>query len=101
MTVLAIIVWSAIAATVAWRLAIRRTAVTIAAMRAQAEQEIRHWQDLAARERLRAGQLERELTSWSEGCRQGREDVVNIVPMLLAANGRQACLCHSGADASQ
>jgi hypothetical protein len=70
-TALAIILWSAIAATVAWRLAIRRSAAAMAVMRAQAEQEIRHWQDRASRERLRAGQLERELASWSEGVARG------------------------------
>jgi hypothetical protein len=27
--------------------------------------------------------------SWSDGCRQGREDVASIVPLLLAAQGQQ------------
>ena len=49
----------------------------------------------------RAAQLERELASWSAGCRQGREDVVSIVPMLLAARGQQQCLCQTGTESSQ
>jgi hypothetical protein len=96
MTVLWIILWSAIAATVAWGLTLRGAAAATAAEREAAQREIRQWQDRAVRARLRADQLERELASFSEGCRQGREDVLSIVPMLLAANGHQApCVCQS------
>jgi hypothetical protein len=63
-------------------------------------QEIRRWQALAARERSRALQLERELARWSDGCRHGREDVVSMMPMLLAAHGHYACLPQAGADSS-
>ena len=95
MNVLGILGWSVIAATLAWGLTLRHASATIAAVRAEAEREIRHWAALAARERTRAVQLERELERWCEGCRQGREDVASIVPMLLAA--RPACGCQPGA----
>jgi hypothetical protein len=98
MNVLGILGWSVIAATLAWGLTLRHAGATMAARRADAEREIRHWAALAARERTRAVQLERELERWSDGCRQGREDVASIVPMLLAAQGRPACLCQPGAD---
>jgi hypothetical protein len=98
MSVLTIICWSLIAATVAWGLTLRRAAASIARLRADTEREIRHWQAHAARERSRAVQLERELARWSDGCRQGREDVVSIMPMLLAAQGHQACLHQTGTD---
>ncbi|HEY6480645.1 MAG TPA: hypothetical protein VIZ00_11480 [Streptosporangiaceae bacterium] len=101
MSVLGILGWSVIAATLAWGLTLRRAGAAIAALRADADREIRHWSSLATRERTRAMQLERELERWSEGCRQGREDVVSIVPMLLAAQGRPACLCRPGTDIAQ
>jgi hypothetical protein len=101
MNVLSILGWSVIAATLAWGLTLRHASATIAALRADAEREVRHWSALATRERTRAIQLERELERWCEGCRQGREDVASIVPMLLAAQGRPACLCQPGADIAQ
>jgi hypothetical protein len=87
-TVLTIIGWSVIAATVAWGITLRRAAAAIAALRAETEREITHWRELATRERSRSVQLHRELISWSDGCRQGREDVASIVPLLLAAQGQ-------------
>jgi len=100
MTTLEIVGWSVIAATFAWGLTLRRAAAMIAALRADTQREIRHWQDQAARARLRAAQLERELASWSAGCRQGREDVVSIVPTLLAASSHRACMCQTGTEVS-
>jgi hypothetical protein len=97
---LAIIGWSVIAATFAWGLTLRRAAVTAAMLRDDADCEIRHWRALAERERSRANQLERELARWSDGCRQGREDVVSIMPMLLAAQGHHGCLPQTATDNS-
>jgi hypothetical protein len=89
-----------IPAAVTWRLAIRRATATIAALRAETTREIHYWHARAERERTRAIQLERELASWSDGCRQGREDVVSIMPMLLAAQNQQAQLRETGAGSS-
>jgi hypothetical protein len=88
-SVLTIIGWSVIAATAAWGVTLRRAGAAIAALRADTEREITHWRELATRERSRSVQLHRELLSWSDGCRQGREDVASIVPLLLAAQGQQ------------
>jgi hypothetical protein len=98
-SVLTIIGWSVIAATAAWGITLRRAAAAIAAVRADAEREITHWRDLATRERSRSVQLHRELVSWSDGCRQGREDVASIVPLLLAAQGQSPS--RSAADTEQ
>lgn len=98
MTALTIILWSAISATLIWGITLRRANAAMAAERAAAAREVRHWQDAAGRARARADQLERELASWSEGCRQGREDVVSIMPMLLAAHGQHTCLPQTGTD---
>lgn len=98
MSDLAIIGWSAIAATFTWGLAVRRAAATIARLRADMNREVLHWQAAAGRARTRAIQLERELARWSEGCRQGREDVVSILPMLMAAQDHAPCLCQTGTE---
>jgi hypothetical protein len=81
---LEIIAWSVIAATVAWGLTLRHASAAIRRLRAEASAEIRHAQAEAMRARARAAQLSRELASWTEGCRQGREDVLTLMPMLLA-----------------
>jgi hypothetical protein len=49
--------------------------------------EIQHWQDEALRARTRASQLERDVETWAAGCKQGRDDVITIVPLLVAATG--------------
>jgi chromosome segregation ATPase len=84
MDVLETIAWSLIAATATWGLAASRTAAALARARAEMRAELRHWQNDAARARTRAEQLEREMASWAAGCKQGREDVVSILPLLVA-----------------
>jgi siroheme synthase len=98
MSVLAVLAWSAIAATAAWGLTLRRAARTIAVMRRDSEREMQHWKDLATRERSRSIQLHRELVSYSDGCRQGREDVASIVPLLQAALSHHQSLPHTGTE---
>jgi hypothetical protein len=51
----------------------------------EARREIRHWQDEAARARTHAAQIARDAANWAAGCKQGREDVATVVPLLLAA----------------
>jgi hypothetical protein len=101
MNILVIIAWSMVAATVAWGLTLRRTAAAIAMLRADTAREIRYWQDQTARARTRTAQLERELASWAEGCRQGREDVASIMPMLLKAHAQPTCVCQAAAGGRQ
>jgi hypothetical protein len=98
MSVLIIIAWSVIAATAAWGLTLRRAARIIAAMRRDSEREVQYWKDLASRERTRSIQLHRELVSFSDGCRQGREDVASIVPLLQAALTHQQSLPRTGTE---
>ena len=56
---------------------------------ARAEQrmrrEVQHWKDEAARARNHAAQVERDSATWAAGCKQGREDVITVVPLLMAA----------------
>jgi hypothetical protein len=47
--------------------------------------EIQHWRDEAARARTRAAQVARDSEAWAAGCKQGRDDVITVVPLLIAA----------------
>jgi hypothetical protein len=66
---------------------------------ARAEQrmrrEVQHWMDEAARARNHAAQVERDSATWAAGCKQGREDVITVVPLLMAAQeqGKEAGAC--------
>jgi hypothetical protein len=50
-----------------------------------ARREIQHWKDEAARARSHAAQLARDAETWAAGCKQGRDDVITVVPLLMAA----------------
>ena len=67
----------------------RASAELIHDNRAMAE-EIRYWQDAAARAAEKAARAAEEAKTWADGCRQGRQDVISIVPLLMAARERTA-----------
>ncbi|HUB22385.1 MAG TPA: hypothetical protein VMA97_08260, partial [Streptosporangiaceae bacterium] len=50
-----------------------------------ARREIQHWKDEAARARTHAAQLARDKETWAAGRKQGRDDVIGVVPLLIAA----------------
>jgi len=50
-----------------------------------ARREIQHWKDEAARARSHAAQLARDAETWAAGAKQGRDDVITVVPLLIAA----------------
>ena len=50
-----------------------------------ARREIQHWKDEAARARSHAAQLARDSETWAAGAKQGRDDVITVVPLLIAA----------------
>jgi hypothetical protein len=51
----------------------------------EARKEIQHWRDEAARARSHAAQIARDAANWAAGCKQGRDDVITVVPLLIAA----------------
>ncbi|HTS95587.1 MAG TPA: hypothetical protein VMI33_03125 [Streptosporangiaceae bacterium] len=48
--------------------------------------EIQHCRDEADRARSHAAQVSRDAETWVAGCRQGREDVISVMPLLMAAH---------------
>lgn len=63
--------------------------VQVARAEGQMHKEVAFWQDKAARENIRANQLERDAAVLAAGRKQGRDDVVSIVPLLIAVQGRR------------
>ncbi|HTX28623.1 MAG TPA: hypothetical protein VME19_16565 [Streptosporangiaceae bacterium] len=90
MNVLIIIAFAATAALTAWWLAVARSAATISRLREEMREEVGYWQAESARAKARAAQLEKEVASWSAGCKQGRDDLVTVLPLIIAALERPA-----------
>jgi hypothetical protein len=69
---------------VGWRFGSRHaTSQVLMRARQQMRQEIRYWQEQAERSKVRADLLAQENEAWA-GYKQGREDVITIVPHITA-----------------
>ncbi len=95
MSVLLAAVWFLTGAIAGWGVRALRAAATMSRAREQTRREIRCWQ--AETERFKAtadrlaqeaDRLAQEKESWTAGVRQGRDDVITIVPLLIAAQQR-------------
>ena len=58
--------------------------------RAQMRREVRNWQEAAARATAEAARVVRETEAFKDGCKSGREDVISIMPLLVAAQHKPA-----------
>src|SRR6516162_427299 len=52
--------------------------------------EVIHWQEAAARATAETARVAREAEAFKDGCRHGREDVISIMPLLVAAQQNPA-----------
>ncbi len=80
-----IIEWSVTSATLAWGLTLSWACMAMARSRAAMQEEIDRWQAEAMRARRMAAQLRQEAVVWSRGRQNGREDLIAMMPLLLAA----------------
>jgi hypothetical protein len=87
--------WVALAAVSGWGIAAVRARARIARLRTQwarrdeaMQQEIERLHDVAARARIQAAQIARDAASWAAGWREGRDDVITLVPRLVPAQDR-------------
>lgn len=69
-------------------LIVKRANAQIRRSRAAAQQEISHWKTEAVRARIKAAQLRLEIDAWKAGHAQGRDDVINALPLLAASQQR-------------
>jgi gas vesicle protein len=85
MSAVSFVLGAAVGGIAAWWFASQRAAELLTQTRIVMQREIRHWQETAARANSEVERLAREMESWSAGCKQGREDVISIMPLLVAA----------------
>lgn len=57
----------------------------LAQARADMGREVTHWQEAAARATAEAARVAREAEAYKAGTIHGREDVISIMPLLVAA----------------
>ncbi|HXC65467.1 MAG TPA: hypothetical protein VNZ67_13980 [bacterium] len=62
----------------------------VARIRADMRQEVSHWQEAADRANAEAARIAREAEAFKAGCQSGREDVISIMPLLVAAQQNPA-----------
>lgn len=74
-----------IAAVTAWGLTRAHAAATISRVREQMRHEVLYWQEESARAKTRAAQLAKDIATWTAGCKQGRDDLVTVLPLIIAA----------------
>ena len=77
------------------RTAMRRQ---LARARAEMRREVIHWQEAAARANAEAARVAREAEAFKAGCQSGREDVISIMPLLVAAQQRPADEAQASGD---
>ena len=87
---LEIIRWSLTAAGLVWGLTLSWARLAMARCRAAMQEEIDHWQAEATRARRTVAQLRQEAVAWSRGRQNGREDLIALMPLLVAAQERLA-----------
>jgi len=88
MGALELIGWSLVAATVACGLTVWWANLAFAQLRRSMAEDVEYWKGEAARASEVATHLRHEIATWSKGARQGREDVIALMPLLVAAHRR-------------
>lgn len=86
MTALYCIAWAVIAAVTAWAIAMARASASISRLQAEIREEIGYWQDETSRARARAAQIARDTAIWADAWKEGRDDVIAMMPLIAAAH---------------
>jgi hypothetical protein len=84
-TALYCIVWAVIVGVTAWGIATARSCAAMARLRAEMRQEIAYWRDETARARTLAAQTARDAATRARGWKEGRDDVIAIMPLIVSA----------------
>ena len=90
-TALYCIAWAAIAAVTAWGITIARSSAAISRLKAEMRQEIAYWQAETSRARTVATQLARDAATRATAWREGRDNVISIMPLIAAARDGSTC----------
>jgi predicted YcjX-like family ATPase len=98
----ALAVGLAVGAAISWR--VTRSRARAAARRelarawADMRREVNHWQEAAARANAEAARVAREADAYKAGHKNGREDVISIMPLLVATQQRPADEARAAGD---
>ena len=89
---------------ISWRAARSRgraeTCRQLARARAAMLREVEYWQETAARANAEAARVAREADAYKAGHKSGREDVISIMPAIVAAQQRPADEARASGDES-
>jgi hypothetical protein len=100
MTILILLIGGGAGVQVGRWLTMRRARVTVTRAEAQMQHELAQWQEAAARANAEAARVAREAEAFKDGCKHGREDVIGIMPLLMAAQQWPADWPHANGHAS-
>ncbi|HEY2306498.1 MAG TPA: hypothetical protein VGI05_11525 [Streptosporangiaceae bacterium] len=70
----------------------------LARARTDMHREVIHWQEAAARANTEAARIAREADAYKAGHKSGREDVISIMPLIVAAQQRPADEARASGD---
>lgn len=84
MTVLYCITCVVIAAGTVWAIMEARTSAAMSRLGAKMREEIRHCQDETSRARAHAAQMARDALVRAEGWKEGRDEVIAIIPLIVS-----------------
>jgi hypothetical protein len=92
--IIPLVIGAAVGVTIGWRAARSRARAKmrqeLTRARVDTRREVNHWQEAAARANAEAARVAREAEAFKAGCQSGREDVISIVPLLVAAQQHPA-----------
>ena len=102
MIVSLLVIGAAVGPVISWRAARSRgraeTRRQLARARVDMHREVNHWQEAAARANAEVARIAREAEAFKAGCQSGREDVISIMPLLVAAQQRPADEAQASGD---
>jgi hypothetical protein len=100
--IIPLVIGAAVGAAIGWRAARSRARARMrqemTRARADTRREVNHWQEAAARASAEAARVAREADAFKAGCQSGREDVISIVPLLVAAQQHPAQEARASGD---
>src|SRR5262252_1077695 len=102
MIIPALAIGLAVGAAISWRATRSRARAEarreLARAWAEMRQEVSHWQEAADRANAEVARVTREADAYKAGHRSGREDVISIMPLLVAAQQRPADEARASGD---
>ncbi len=102
--IIPLVIGAAVGAAIGWRAARSRARAQmrqeLTRARVDMRREVNQWQQAAARANAETARVAREADAYKAGCQSGREDVISIMPLLVAAQQQPAQEAGASGDES-